>query len=184
MLQAKTAQCEWARRPPRERQRAIGRIAPQIALDQVELIALSPRANASPAEIISSELLPLADACRYAARVGHRVLAPKTHSIYRGAWWMGRIGVQVTRVPWGVVLILAPSNYPLFLPGVQIIQALAAGNAVLVKPAEGCEAILHRFAGCVIAAGIPAEVIKIIYSSIAAGQGAIDAGVDKVFLPG
>lgn len=184
VLQAKTAQCEWARRPPRERQRAIGRIAPQIALDQVELIALSPRANASPAEIISSELLPLADACRYAARVGHRVLAPTTHSIYRGAWWMGRIGVQVTREPWGVVLILAPSNYPLFLPGVQIIQALTAGNAVLVKPAVGCEAVLHRFAQCIVAAGVPAELLQILDSSITAGQQTIAAGVDKVFLTG
>ena len=34
-------------------------------------------------------------------------------------------------------LIIAPSNYPLFLPGVQILQALAAGNAVCAKPAIG-----------------------------------------------
>lgn len=178
------AQEDWARQLPRERLRVIGRIAAQIALHQAELLALNPRANATPAEIISSELLPLADACRYAARVGRRALARTTHSIRHGAWWMGRINVRITREPWGVVLILAPSNYPLFLPGVQIIQALAAGNAVLVKPAEGCEELLQRFAQCAIAAGIPAELLQILDSSIAAGQQAIDSGVDKVFLTG
>ncbi|MEO8268089.1 MAG: aldehyde dehydrogenase family protein [Aureliella sp.] len=180
----KTAQLDWAKRLPRERLRAIGRIASQIALQQAELLALNPRANASPAEIISSELLPLADACRYTARVGRRALAPTTHFSRHGAWWMGRIGVQLTREPWGKVLILAPSNFPLFLPGVQIIQALAAGNAVLVKPAQGCEAILRRFAQCVSAADIPGELLQILDSSITAGQQAIEAGVDKVFLTG
>lgn len=184
VLQAKTAQQAWAQRPTRDRLRAVGRIASQIALHQAELLALSPRINATPAEIIASELLPLADACRYAARVGRRALAATTHSLRRGAWWMGRINVRIIREPWGVVLILAPSNYPLFLPGVQIIQALAAGNAVLVKPAEGCEAVLQRFAQCAVAAGIPAELLQLLDSSIGTGQQAIEAGVDKVFLTG
>jgi acyl-CoA reductase-like NAD-dependent aldehyde dehydrogenase len=182
--QARAAQPAWANRLPRERLRAIGQIAAQIAQHHVELVALSPRGNASPAEILASELLPLADACRYASQVGRRALAPTTHSTLRGAWWMGRIGVQVTREPWGVVLILAPSNYPLFLPGVQIIQALAAGNAVVVKPAVGCEAVLERFAQCLSAAGIPAELLQILDSSIEAGRQAIELGVDKVFLTG
>ncbi|MCC7336970.1 MAG: aldehyde dehydrogenase family protein [Pirellulaceae bacterium] len=180
----KNPQHDWAQRPTRDRLRAVGRIAAQIAMHRTELLALSPRINATPAEIISSELLPLADACRYAANVGRRALAPTMHSMLRGAWWMGRIGVRVTREPWGVVLILAPSNYPLLLPGVQIIQALAAGNAVIVKPAGGCEAVMHRFAECAIAAGIPAELLQVLDSSIAAGQQAIEAGVDKVFLTG
>ena len=184
ILQARAAQLAWAERLVRERMRIIGHIAAQIAEHHTELVALNPRANASRAELVASELLPLADACRYAARVTRRALAPTTHSARRGAWWMGRIGVQVVRQPWGVVLVVAPSNYPLFLPGVQIIQALAAGNAVIVKPAIGCEPLLRRFAQCVSDAGVPPELLQILDSSIVAGQQAMDAGVDKVFVTG
>lgn len=184
ILQARSAQPAWSQLLRRDRLRSVGQIAAQIAQHHAELAELNPRANASRAEIVGSELLPLADACRYSARIARRALAPTTHSARHGAWWMGRIGVQVVREPWGVVLIIAPSNYPLFLPGVQIIQALAAGNAVVVKPAIGCEALLQRFAQCVFAAGVPAQLLQVLDSSVAAGQAAIDAGVDKVFLTG
>src|SRR5690606_29010790 len=63
-------------------------------------------------------------------------------------------------------------------------QALAAGNAVIVKPAEGCEPLLRRFAACVFSAGVPAQLLQILDSSVAAGQAAMEAGVDKVFLTG
>ncbi len=184
IVQARAAQRSWGAELPRTRLRAIGKIAAQISAHAQELVALSPRPNASAAEVIGSELLPLADACRYAASIGQRVLASKSHSFRNGAWWMGRISVRVQREPWGVVLILAPSNYPLFLPGVQIVQALAAGNAVLVKPAAGCEAILARFIECLQAIGIPRDLVQLLDSSVEAGQAAIAAGVDKVLLTG
>ncbi len=184
IMQARVAQRKWAQELPRVRLHAIGKVASQIADHAQEFVARSPRPNASPAEVIASELLPLADACRYAARIGRRALASKTHSLRYGAWWMGRISVRVQREPWGVVLILAPSNYPLFLPGVQIVQALAAGNAILVKPAVGCEAILARFIECLQAVGIPSDLVQLLDSSVTAGQAAMAAGVDKVLLTG
>jgi acyl-CoA reductase-like NAD-dependent aldehyde dehydrogenase len=181
---ASQAQRTWSDQLPRERLRAVATVAREIAARQVQLVAANPRPNATPAEFIASELLPLADACRYTSRVGKRALAPTTHAMRNGAWWMGRIGVRVLRQPWGTVLILAPSNYPLFLPGVQIIQALAAGNAVLVKPAPGCTAVLHEFSKCLEAAGIPGDLVQIVEAAIEAGQAAIELGVNKVFLTG
>ena len=44
---------------------------------------------------------------------------------------------EIHREPFGVVLIIGPGNYPLLLPGVQMIQALVAGNAVCSSPALG-----------------------------------------------
>ncbi len=181
---AKVAQGVWGDRRPRERLRLLGRVAGEIAEHQSELLALNPRPNASSAEFLSSELFPLADACRFVSCVGQRALSPTTHSMRHGAWWMGRISVRVTRQPWGTVLIIAPSNYPLFLPGVQMVQALAAGNAVLVKPAAGCTAIMQRFRQCLTAVGVPGDLVQILDSSIEAGQAAIAAGVDKVVLTG
>lgn len=97
---------------------------------------------------------------------------------------MGRIGVDVLREPWGTVLILAPSNYPLFLPGVQIVQALAAGNAVLVKPAPGSEEVLQALKSCIVDAGIDEDLVQILPVGIEYAEEAMDQGVDKVFLTG
>jgi len=111
-------------------------------------------------------------------------LAPYSHQTLLGSWWMGRIGVSVRPEPWGLVLILAPWNYPLFLAGVQMIQAVAAGNAVLVKPSPGCERVTLLFRDCMTAAGIPKELVQVLPSDVEAGEAAIRLGVDKVVLTG
>lgn len=184
LQRARKAQQAWESRLPRERLQVVRRLACVLAERIKEFVDCNPRPNASPAEFIASELLPLADACRYAARVAGRALAPTNHPRRYGAWWMGRVSVQVTRHPWGTVLILAPSNYPLFLPGVQLVQAITAGNAVLVKPAPGCESILHLLQQCLQSAGAPPELVHIIESAPASGQEALRVGVDKVVLTG
>jgi acyl-CoA reductase-like NAD-dependent aldehyde dehydrogenase len=83
-----------------------------------------------------------------------------------------------------VVLIIAPSNFPLFLAGAQILQALVAGNAVLAKPAPGCATPLARLAERLIAAGLPPDLLTVLGEEIEAGVSAIEAGVDKVLLTG
>ncbi len=84
----------------------------------------------------------------------------------------------------GKVLLIAPGNYPVFLPGVQLAQALAAGNQVHLKPAVGCEAISRALVDRFIEAGVPASAITLLDSSPAAAQQAIAGGVDLVVLTG
>lgn len=181
---ADIAQQKWVAEIPRDRLRRVGKVAGLLAERYAEFLPAIERPNASDAEKLSSEIIPLADACRFTAAVGRRTLAPRASTIRRGAWWLGRMRVVITREAWGTVLILAPCNYPLFLPGVQIVQALAAGNAVMVKPAPGGSAVVELFKRCLIDAGFPAELIQILPTSIEAGQAAMRQGVDKVVLTG
>lgn len=177
------AQRKWWNSASRDRFRVISAIAAELAQNSDELVAAVQR-PATPAEILTSEIFPLADACKYAAKHGPRILAPRVHSALLGSWWMGRIGVSVRPEPWGLVLILAPWNYPLFLAGVQIVQAVAAGNAVLVKPSPGCERVTLLLRDCMTAAGIPKDLVQVLPSDIEAGEAAIRNGVDKVILTG
>lgn len=184
LYEANYSQQEWAGGLPRRRFKAVGKVAELIAEHHDELLENLVRPNASRAEKLASEILPLADACRYAAKVGRQVFAPRSYSLLNGAWWMGRIAVSRRADPWGIVLILAPSNYPLLLPGVQIIQAIAAGNAVLVKPAPGCEAVLIALHKLLVQAGIPPKLVKVLPSSVESAEEVIRQGVDKVILTG
>ncbi len=179
---AKEAQQEWVSRPLRVRSQVIGCVAGEIAANAQNLVAAVER-PATEAEILASEVLPLAEACKFAARQLTKTLSPRDHRS-GGAWWMGRITVQTLREPWGTILIIAPWNYPLLLAGAQAVQAIAAGNAVLLKPSPGCEKISEMFADCCQRAGAPAGLIQVLPSDVAAAQSAINLGVDKVVLTG
>jgi len=177
------AQRKWWNLARRDRFRAVSAISAQLAERSAELVAAIDR-QATPAEILTSEVFPLADACQFAAKHGPRLLAPYSHTAVLGSWWMGRIGVSVRPEPWGVVLILAPWNYPLLLAGVQAVQAVAAGNAVLIKPAPGCECVTEMLRDCMVAAGVTENLVQVLPSDVEAGEAAIEAGVDKVVLTG
>ena len=83
-----------------------------------------------------------------------------------------------------MVLIIAPANYPLFLPGVQALQALAAGNAVLWKPAVGGTAPAEALRDVLVGCGLDPALLQVLGESPQAADDAIAAGVDKVFLTG
>lgn len=182
---ANAAQRRWCSQLARHRFRLIGRIAHELVKEAQQLAHLIDRPAADTAEKLASEILPLADACHFASKLGRRILAPDTKSWRYGAWWMGRVAVQVSRQPWGVVLIISPSNYPLYLPAVQAVQALAAGNAVLIKPAPGHAPVLHHFhRTCLVTAGIEADLLQILDADAETAQTAIRAGVNKIVLTG
>ncbi|MFN3190109.1 MAG: aldehyde dehydrogenase family protein [Aureliella sp.] len=181
---AEVAQQEWSNVVLRQRVKVVGGLRAHLCEHFEEFLSVIERPNASRADIMSSEMIPLADACRMVAKKGRQILAPQTHSWRDAAFWMGRIRVRTLHEPWGVVLILAPSNYPLYLPGVQMIQALAAGNAVIVKPALHGTAVIERLKQALIGCGLPEDLVQVLPEGIEYGEEAIDAGVDKVVLTG
>ena len=184
LKQAKMAQAEWAGRLVRKRLKLLAGVPQHLAKAKHDLIKAVHRPNATPAEILTSEVFPLADACKFLARRGRQLLAPSSHSWRHAALWMGRIRVRTVREPWGTILVLGPSNYPLFLPGVQALQALAAGNAVVIKPAPQGEQVLRILKQCLVDAEIPGDLLQILPSGVEYGQAAMEQGVDKVVLTG
>ena len=87
----------------------------------------------SPGEVLGGDLLPLAEACKFLCSRARKILASRRCS--RSPVWLGD-QQWVCRIPYGVVGIIGTWNYPIFLSGVQILHALAAGNSVVWKPSE------------------------------------------------
>ncbi len=137
-----------------------------------------------PLDSLSSEVLPLLAAMRYLETAAERLLRPRKPNRRGLPLWMSGVHSEVLRVPLGTVLVIGPSNYPLFLPGVQTVQAFAAGNAVIWKPGLGGAAIANRFAAILQRAGLPDGLLRVTDESVAAAQQAIASGVNKVFLTG
>ena len=64
--------------------------------------------------------------------------------------------------PLGVVACISPFNYPVELASQKIAAALAAGNAVIVKPASDNPLTLITIIGICIAQGVPGNVLQVI----------------------
>ena len=87
--------------------------------------------------------------------------------------------------PIGVTLVLGPFNFPLHLPGGQIIPALLAGNSVVFKPSEQATAVGHWIADAWKQAGLPEDVFQMIVGGVEIAVAAIDEpAVSGVFLTG
>jgi succinylglutamic semialdehyde dehydrogenase len=87
--------------------------------------------------------------------------------------------------PIGVALVLGPFNFPLHLPGGQIIPALLAGNAVVMKPSDQATAVGQWIADAWMRCGLPENVFQMIVGGVAPAVQAIDSPyVGGVFLTG
>ncbi|MEO6195190.1 MAG: aldehyde dehydrogenase family protein [Thermoanaerobaculia bacterium] len=182
---SRAVQAAWATWSLGERLRTLTAIRHGLAANAAGLArAAGGGAGRPEAEVLSSEVVPLADACRFLEREAPRLLATRRLGSHGRPAWLSGVEAEVRREPLGLVLVIAPSNYPLFLPGVQTLQALAAGNAVLWKPGRGGAAAAAAFATVAAGAGLPAGVLSILPEDPEAARRAIAAGVDKVLLTG
>lgn len=76
----------------------------------------------------------------------------------------GKIGLTL-RVPCGVVLAISPFNYPLLLVLHKVAPALAAGNAVILKPASTTPFSSLKLTQTLLEAGLPADALQCITGS-------------------
>ncbi len=182
---ARAAQSRWAAKSLDERLRVIGKARELIAERASKLCqSVSPEGRRQPGETLVVELLPLADACRYLVKAAPQILASRRLGHRGRPFWLYGIEAEIHREPLGVVLILGPFNYPLFLPGIHCIQALTAGNAAIVKPAKACEAPMRALAEILKEAGLPDGLLAVLDDSTETGEAAVASAVDKVVLTG
>jgi acyl-CoA reductase-like NAD-dependent aldehyde dehydrogenase len=181
----RTAQHRWALRPVRDRLRIVRRVRAAIAERSAELEAASrtPQRR-GPSEGLVAEVLPLADACRFLEREAPRLLAPRRRGRRGRPGWLSGVRLDIRREPFGRVLVIGASNYPLLLPGVQALQALVTGNAVVVKPGTGGRSAAELLGRILQEAGLPEGLYEVLDESPEAARQAIAAGVDKVVLTG
>ncbi|MEM9478628.1 MAG: aldehyde dehydrogenase family protein [Verrucomicrobiota bacterium] len=178
LAKARRAQQEWQDAGLRHRLDCLGVARRRLAEGARDLAAACGRDNI--AESLNAEVLTLVDSCKFLERRAPKVLSAR--KLRKGRpLWMGKVNATVHREPRGIVLVIGPGNYPLTLPGVQILHALAAGNAVLVKPApNGVEAMRVLAEKLSLSEGL----LQIIGTDPSEATAAIQAGVDHVVLTG
>lgn len=179
------AVAQWRVLTHRQRCRIVGRCCGVIASQTqqwTDRLATSQRFD--PVESITAEIIPMCAALKRIGRRGHKILAARRLGIWGRPPWLIGVRQTIQRRPHGIVLVLGTWNYPLLLVGVQVAQAVAAGNEVWIKPAIGCTTTTLAFVDSLIRAGVPSALLRVLGETVDDATDAMDHPVDLVVMTG
>ena len=145
----------WSRLPVRERHRILNRFADAIEAALPALATLESTCVGRPLREMRAQLGRIPDFYRYFAAVART--AEDAVTPFEGPYLN-----YVRRVPLGVVGQLTPWNHPLLILTKKLAPALAAGNAVVVKPSEYTPLTTLELARIALDAGIPAGIFNVV----------------------
>jgi succinate-semialdehyde dehydrogenase/glutarate-semialdehyde dehydrogenase len=153
---AEGAQPGWAATAPRERSEVLRGVWQRMTDHREELAALIVRENGKPMSDALGEVAYAAEFFRWNAEEAVRI---------RGSIGLAPGGanrILVHHPPVGVVVMVAPWNFPAAMIARKLAPALAAGNGVVVKPPRETPLTALRMAELVQDAGVPPGVVNVL----------------------
>jgi aldehyde dehydrogenase (NAD+) len=146
----------WGACPPRDRTRALHRWADLIEAEAVTLARLEAFCSTRPVgQLIDGDVAVVAEQIRFFAEFADKegsALVPTDRA---------NLGMIMSE-PYGVVGAITPWNVPLSMAAWKLGPALAAGNAVVLKPSEMTPYSTLYLAELAVRAGLPAGLINIV----------------------
>nr|MDQ4041591.1 aldehyde dehydrogenase family protein [Actinomycetota bacterium] len=157
---ARAAFPTWRSLTPRDRSALLRALADAIEARHDELATLEARNAGKPITDARGEIEMVVEAFRYYAGAPERLLGDTIPVAG---------GVDMTfREPLGVVGLIVPWNFPLVIASWKVAPALAAGNTVVLKPAELTPLTALELERIALEAGLPEGVVNVV-----AGPGSV-----------
>ena len=148
------AQEKWAALAPSDRATLLRRFALAVDADNENLAQLEVRNSGHPIDQARYEAKNVRDVLHYYAGAPERLMGKQIPVA-------GGIAVTFNE-PIGVVGMITPWNYPMPIAGWGMAPALAAGNAVVLKPAEWTPLTSIRLAELALEAGLPENLFQVL----------------------
>jgi acyl-CoA reductase-like NAD-dependent aldehyde dehydrogenase len=146
----------WSRSDPRHRQHVLSAFSDLILKHRDELALLESLETGHPiGDALNVDVPTAARTFRWYAEALDKVydeVAPTPRSAM----------ATISREPLGVIGAVVPWNYPLIITSWKVAPALAAGNSVVLKPAENTNLSALRLAELAHEAGVPAGVFNVV----------------------
>jgi acyl-CoA reductase-like NAD-dependent aldehyde dehydrogenase len=154
VARAKAAYPAWRAVAPADRARLLHRLADALAAEHEPLARLEARNAGKPIGDARGEIGMVVETFRYYAGAVERNLGD-TIPVAGGV-------AMTFREPLGVVALITPWNFPLTIASWKLAPCLAAGNTVVLKPAELTPLTALEFERIAVAAGIPEGVVNVV----------------------
>jgi acyl-CoA reductase-like NAD-dependent aldehyde dehydrogenase len=160
------------------------RRAGDVLLEEIdELADLLTREQGKPrVESYTMELLPTADALKWIADEGPRILSDERVPMPQAFLKTKRS--KFVYEPMGVVGVIAPWNYPWSIPFGEVAIALMAGNGVVLKPASLTPMIGERIRMLFEKAGFPEGLVRTVHGGGRIGDALVKSSAQKIFFTG
>ena len=181
---ASRAAVEW-RAASLERRAAVLRECVEVVLRRADEIAATVMAETGKprTEALSHDLFPALDHATWLARNAGKVLRPRRirytqpHLLHKRAWEIHE--------PYGVVAVVSPWNVPFAIPFTSVATAVAAGNAVVLKPSELTPACGEWVPRVLEEAGAPRGLVAVVHGEGDVGEAlVVEPRIAKVFFTG
>lgn len=154
----------WANQSAKARGRVLHRWADLVEANAETLAALEAVASSRPfGDVMGRDVMVVASALRTFAAYA------ETYESAVTATASGQLSM-VTTEPYGVVVAIAPWNFPLILSAWKFAPALASGNAVILKPSEFTPFSALKVAELGVQAGLPEGVFNVLPGDAAVGR--------------
>jgi aldehyde dehydrogenase (NAD+) len=170
---------EWRAMTPDRRRDALLRLADVVEDRSDELVALSIRDSGFPLRIAALGPPRAAGGLRYYAGWADKIIGDVVPT------WFGSAFDYAISEPIGVIGIFATWNTPVYNIGLTVAPALAAGNAIVLKPSELSPYAYLRFGELCLEAGLPAGLVNVVTGGAEAGTALVaHPGVGKIHFTG
>jgi succinate-semialdehyde dehydrogenase/glutarate-semialdehyde dehydrogenase len=180
---ARKAQPAWDALGVEGRVRYLRRALDALVARQDEVIDVVVRESGKPrTEALMMDVFAGCDALNYVAKRAPRWLRPEKRRLHG----LLRLAKQLRIVyrPLGVVGVITPWNGPFILSLVPTIQALAAGNCVLLKPSEVTPLSGKLVGDLFESVNLPEGVLQVLLGDGETGAALVESGVDKISFTG
>ncbi len=178
---ARVAQRRWGDLALEERLRILPRLRGALMAQKEEIARLVSWETGKPfAESLAVELIPGLDMIRFLRKEAGRIWKPERLGL---GWFVHKRSI-LEHLPLGVVGIISPWNYPFGIPFTQVVVALMAGNAVLLKPSELTPLSAVRLVEILHQVGLEPGLLQLISGDGSQGAALVAAGIDKVVFTG
>jgi succinate-semialdehyde dehydrogenase/glutarate-semialdehyde dehydrogenase len=183
---AKIAQPQWAAVPLKQRKKHMMKIRGYI-MDHIDEISeiISKDNGKSRVDAMETEVVTSAMAVSFYCNKAAKFLKPRKLPMGNIATYSMGKRSRIIRSPFGIIGIISPWNYPFSIPFSEVIMALLAGNAVILKTASETQLVGNLLKKCIESAGLPENIFTYInIPGSIAGDAFLEAGIDKLFFTG
>jgi succinate-semialdehyde dehydrogenase/glutarate-semialdehyde dehydrogenase len=181
---ARISQRAWAGTPLEERLGTMSRVRDYVVAHAEEITGLIARDNGKTRlDALATEVFPAALAADYYVKHARGFL--KDRWLRPGNLLLANKLSRIRRVPYGVIGVISPWNYPFSIPFSEVVMGLLAGNAVILKTATETQMVGRVLERCFLEAGLPEGVFAYVnLSGRLAGSAFLENGIDKLFFTG
>ncbi|MEO8057812.1 MAG: aldehyde dehydrogenase family protein [Burkholderiales bacterium] len=153
---AHAASAGWSLSTPQQRFDVLDAVGTELLARKVDLGDLLAREEGKTLPEAVGEVARAGQIFKFFAGEALRIAGESLASVRPG------VGVEVTREPLGVVVLITPWNFPIAIPAWKIAPAIAYGNTVVFKPAELVPGSAWALAEVLARSGLPPGVFNLV----------------------